>query len=450
MPSQTRTTVFLISLGTLLCGLLLYQTTAIARDDFYVAHHFGGLLPRLKILAYFFSGFLIACWAVLRSIKEYPVKKFLAIILVTAAVAGSIAVVTHPTRSQDLYWSLLLGKASSHSQLNPYQTLPQTLGADPWAYPVLTWKDIPMIYGPLWTWIVAGTTRFTDSLAVALITTKLLFVGLWALSGFIFWKITAELGYDALKRAKYLLFFFWNPFIIQIALVDGHNDILLMLVFLASYYLLLKKNYMASMLVLIAGGAIKYTPLLFLLIPAWYLWQEKNLGVRRYYQLAVVGIFGIAAAVGLFLPFGGLSWKNFAGLSSQLDRIGLPAVQLPGTRFILGLFQFNYAQLHLLGFALVLALIVLCLKYKKPLLAYSLPLVGLFFFATPWFQPWYMIWILPLLMLSWPATAMVGISIFLMLTPELYTPATLSMSLPAYAFYAWGLKTVWEQIKTSS
>ncbi len=447
MRPQLRTTIFLISLGVFLVSLFLYQLTSIARHDFFVAHHFGGLLPRLTTLTYFFSGFLIVLWIVLRRIKTYPVKYLVIITLIGAAVFAGLAIFTHPTRSQDIYWSLLLGKGSTHFNLNPYQTQPMVLASDPWAYPVLTWKDIPMIYGPLWTAVVALATKFTASLAIALLSVKVLFVGLWALAGYFVWKISGEHKLEDLDRAKLLMLFLWNPAVLQIALVDLHNDVFLMVAFLGSYYFLLKKNYWASMLMLIMGALVKYIPGLFLIIPLWYLWHSKLPTQEKYRQTSSALLVGIIATFVLFAPFGGFHLNNFLGLTAQVDRIGLPAVYLPGTNFILSVFHLDYAQLHWFGFILGLLLIVWCLRKNKPLLAYTVPSLAIFFFATSWFQPWYGLWVLPLLMFAWPTIAIVLLSIFLMFLPELITPAELSLSLPAYIFYGWGIKTLWEQIK---
>src|SRR5262249_43983728 len=52
-----------------------------------------------------------------------------------------------------------------------------------------------------------------------------------------------------------------------------------------------------------------------------------------------------------------------------------------------------------------------------------IPLLLIFFFASPWFQPWYMLWILPILVLHVTPVAFTLISIFLCLTPELFSPA---------------------------
>lgn len=433
-----RNTIILVLLGILILALFTFQLTSIARHDFYVAHHFAGLIPRLMGLTYWFSGFLLALVLALHFMKDYPNRWSMAIVLIVFLGLAVIAIFTHPTRSQDIYWSLLLGKGFSHFHLNPYTTQPILLAKDAWAYPVLTWKDIPMIYGPIWALVIIVATWFTNSLAAALLTMKLFFVLVVGLSGYLVWKIGG---------AKPLALFLWNPFVIQIALVDLHNDALIMLSFLASYWFLQKKNYAASMLALILGGFVKYIPWLFLLIPLWYLFKDKQLGAKRYTHLGIAAIMGVALTGLLYAPFGGFSWHNFAGLATQVENIGLASQYLPGTGLLIAFLQLNFAQLHWLGLGLALVVMIWCLYKNKTLLAYILPILVILFFATPWFQSWYSLWVLPLMILAWSPFIIVVVSIFLLFTPELVSPATMSLIIPAYAMYGYTINAIWKQIK---
>ena len=447
-----RTTTLLVGLGLLIAALLYLQLTTIARHDFYVAHHFGGEIPRLRLLAYGFCAVLIALGLVLHMLPDgrggtpaFPASRLLAITLGGAVVFAALAFFTHPTRSQDIYWSLLLGKAASHAHLNPYRTVPSQLSQDPWAYPVLAWRDMPMTYGPLWTWIVILATRFTDSLGVALATMKLLFVALWALAGYLVWRIARLHELDPLQRARLLALFLWNPFVIQCGLVDLHNDLLVMLSLLASYALLLRRSHVASLLALVAGTLVKYVPVVIGLVPLWYLVKVPRPAGDKLRGIAIVAVVAVGVGAALFAPFGGANPGTFAGLAAQADRVGFPDVYLPGTAALIAIFHLSYAWLRMLGLMLAVATIALCLAHDRPLLGYTLPLLVLLFFATPWFQPWYGLWVLPLLMFAWPATGIVLLSMFLILTPELVTPAELSMRLPAVFFYAGALWALWRQ-----
>ena len=101
-----------------------------------------------------------------------------------------------------------------------------------------------MIYGPIWALIVSAATWLASSLGTALVFMKLLGVAILAISGKLLWDCMGVMGFTDLKKCTLLTLFLWNPFVIQITVVDVHNDSLLMLCFLASYLFLLKKNYL--------------------------------------------------------------------------------------------------------------------------------------------------------------------------------------------------------------
>src|SRR5437868_8591660 len=114
--------LILLSLsGMPIVGLFAFQHYVSARDDFYVAHHFPNLIPILQ-----------TCWVDLgvafflvmlasSRLQHVEHKRGLKILLAVFAVLALIALFTRPTRSQDIYWSLLMGKAFSHFHLNPYR-----------------------------------------------------------------------------------------------------------------------------------------------------------------------------------------------------------------------------------------------------------------------------------------------------------------------------------------
>lgn len=440
--------IFLLGLvGLGIISTFIFQLAFVARHDFYVAHHFGNLIPSITGITYVFSGLLVALWLILRNIdKKY--ERWLKIILLGGCVAlVFVAVFTHPTRSQDIYWSLLLGKGFSHFHLNPYTTQPMVLEKDSWAYPVLTWKDMTMIYGPIWALLVGGVSAVTNSLTVALLTMKLVFAGALALCGVLFWKIMALLDIPIIKRYQLAFLLAWNPFVIQFALVDLHNDVFLALSFLASYYFLLKRNYSASMLALLFGGFVKYVPWLFLIIPAYYLLRDVNQGNKRFVSLVKVCALGVFSAWLLYFPFGGLRPQNLVGLSSQVANVGFPTQFLPGTTLVSQFFGMSFAQNRWFGIFFALAVMAWCLYKNKKVLAYTFPIIFILFFGTPWFQPWYGLWVLPLLVLYLPMEVIVITCIFFLITPELVSPSIAAIQISAYTAYLYAANYFFQLLK---
>ena len=437
---HSRGLLILCVLGFLILGGFAYQSIFIARQDFYVAHHFQNLTEALKNIAIFLSvayGFL---WFFLRRDRRLSARTVVIVALIGFGILALIALATHPTRSQDIYWSLLLAKGFSYYGINPYQVDAGTFSEDAWAYPVLTWKDIPMIYGPIWTLFVAGVTTLASSLGGALILVKLGYLLLLIALGFIIWKILTEHGFTARDRSDLFLLFAWNPFLIQAGLIDLHNDIFIMVAIAASYYFLLRKKYGLSILALFFGGLVKYSPLLLVVIPLFY-WikDEYHKPLRLLGGLLITALITVAMVVISYSFFGGLTLANFIGLSTQIDRIGLETEYLSGTAVILKFFELSFKQLRLLGVVLAISAIAWCIRRGLALEAYVVPFLSILFFTTPWFQPWYLLWIFPLILVAWPNPWFIVLTSASLLMPELVSPsiASLLVLTGATVFFFW-------------
>ena len=304
-----------------------------------------------------------------------------------------------------------------------------------------------MIYGPAWTLIAMGVAYLVSSLGAALLLLKSAMLFFIVLSGLLLWRCMGLLDIPIQRKQGIFLLMAWNPFIWQVGLVDAHNDLLLLCSLLASLYFLLKKNYTASIVALTLGGLVKYISLIFVLIPLWYMFRDAHLSTaKKIANFNIAVIVSILLVFFIYMPFGGITLQTFTGLSAQIDHIGLPSVFLPGTALLIKLFHFDFSQLRMLGLFSAVILMLVCLKKQKLLLAYTAPLMLIFFFATPWFQSWYGLWLLPLAALYWPVALIVLVSIFLVFTPELVDPATMSLYLTAYATFAYGVRKIYTDI----
>lgn len=416
-------------IGVILISIFTWQYTYIARKDFYVAHHFGNLLPYIRNLSLILVATYLGLWLCLEKVKISPRTVLYTGIIVFVFILP-IVLFTHPTRSQDVYWSLLLAKGYSTYGLNPYETQVDILSNDSWAYPVLTWKDFPMVYGPLWALPIIGITYLSHSLGLVLILTKALFIMVVSLAVYIFYRILYLADFPEEKRAKYTVFFLWNPFLIQAGLIDLHNDVFVLLAVLASYFFFLKKKYAISILTLVLGSLVKYTPAILILIPLYGLIISRKSIWNLFLKIILVGIASVSLAAVLYVPFGGIKSSNLESLIKQ-GNVSMLSEHLPGTSVLLHYFPIPLDKLRLLGILIAEILIILCIKRRKFLSAYVLPFLVIFFFATPWFQPWYFLWILPLIFILWPSIWIVLITAFLILTPELISPSIASLTLLA-------------------
>ena len=412
----------LIGICALIIGVLIFQQRIFVRNDFYVAHHFGENWPMLKTISIILGALYLGLWAVIRNTK-ISAKNILVIASTAFILIAGVALVTHPTRSQDLYHSLLLGKGLTESGLNPYTTAPQDVDYPSWNYPVLAWKDVAMPYGPIWSDIVIGIAYVTSSLGVALVLAKSFFILVLAFLGFLLFKLAQHQSFTREAAAKITALFLLNPFIIQTVLIDGHSDILVGFFLMVSLYLLSREKYGFSILALAACGLVKYSPFMIMFAPVYL--AIRKYGFKKIGQLLAGLVVSVALVISVYHPFDA-TIRGIIKLVLGINLQGLATEFLPGTTMLIQYFHMTPSHLRIFGIVAAIAVLVWALHKKKIALAYTMPFIVFFFFATTWFQAWYVLWLMPVIFLAWPSVAVVLMTALLLPMPELISPSMVS------------------------
>lgn len=418
-PHGTKAALGLSGTALALLSLLLWNKFYVALPDFRVTADHPDTWYRIIIVAgplIMLSG---ALYYITRLIHLLPWRTALLIVVTAFLLFTAVAITTPPTASQDVYWGLLLSKGFSQQGLNPYMTTPADLSGDAWSQPVLAWRSVSMIYGPLWVLFLSGLTYYTTSLSIALLLIKLTMAVCVAATGLVLWKILRRDRSPEQSTAA-LTLFLWNPFIIQVALIDAHNDVPMMLSFCLSYYLLIRRYETLSFAALFFGGLIKYVSWLMLPIPLIML--IGRIGLRR--SIAPLLWMGSAAAVVTFLcylPFGNPLHLT-SGLAKIWDLGDLPGMELTGSFFLNSVLGMNSGSIRFTGFAIALLLELILVMRNRIGAAYIWPIATLLFLGTPWFAPWYVLWIFPLVLLAYPSWIFVILGISLLMMNEIVTP----------------------------
>ena len=100
----------------------------------------------------------------------------LAVVLVTAAVAGLFLVTMYPVNATDMHMYAARSRLFTTYGVDPIEVAPDAFPADPWR-PLVSaeWAGRPSPYGPLWTLVAAPITWLAgDNLLRALLGFKLL------------------------------------------------------------------------------------------------------------------------------------------------------------------------------------------------------------------------------------------------------------------------------------
>jgi hypothetical protein len=197
----------------------------------------------------------------------------------------------------------------------------------------------------------------------------------------------------------------WNPVVLYETAGNGHNDIAMIFFILAACRLLIGRRYGLSILALVAGGLIKFIPVL--LIPAAGLIALRDLPNARSRArfLAVTTVAGLALSALAYAPF----WHGIQVLGIT-RREHLYTTSLPATAvaYLQGDWGADRAAQAIskvsLGWTLIFALDMgfraLWDRGWDSFVRSAFYILMFYLLVTvPWFQNWYALWPLALAVL---------------------------------------------------
>jgi alpha-1,6-mannosyltransferase len=349
------------------------------------------LAQRIGLMLAFGACGALAAWAYLRAAA--------AAVEPTALLAGAIAIhvvaaLALPLTSNDLFSNLAYGRLA-HDGINPYLAGPAALPAgDPFAVLVgARWQTMPIVYGPIATMV--------DALVVGGLT-------VWqALVVFKLVMVASSLGVVAIAwrvcRDRPLLFIAvaWNPLLAWEVSAQAHNDGLLVLVLTAGVWAgVARRDGVAAILLAVAVLAkLAAAPIL-----ALHMWSL----LRRSPRHAILATIAVVA----------LTVASFAVYWSGLETLRGPVLAAGGEAgrtarsFVdlatilagpLGADTIVYRTLWTLGVAAVIATFARAVYRTRTFddaMHESVVVLLVWNLVTPWFQPWYAVWLLPLVMIE--------------------------------------------------
>ena len=347
-------------------------------------------------------GLLLAGWSAMRAAREATSLAWRALLAGALAIQGA-SLWGLPLTSSDVFTNLAVG-ALRLAGLSPYAHSPAELEGSPLrALVPERWVHDPTPYGPLFHPVVHLAARIGATLGspfwAAFYSYKLVLVAaVLAALALAAWHLREEA--DGRERFALLAL---SPLLAWEVACQGHNDGLLFFVLVAFAVAARRGRAGWATLALVAGVAIKYAlaPLLGL-----HLLVEARRSVPRALGLAALAVAVLGAvfapelqAVTLraVLPMiGGEAARHTHSVTDlaclALDALGWPAASL-----------LVYRTLSALSATLCLALLLraaLVSRTPAQLARSYLWFLFALYLTAPWFQPWYVLWALPLTLLE--------------------------------------------------
>ena len=215
--------------------------------------------------------------------KEIQINKKIILILI---LIFSIAALSYPIFSNDIFNYLFAGKTVVYYHQNPFLVMPKTFQDDLWlrfthyvgnVYYYLGKTPITFVYGPMFLLYTLVPFLFFGAVEFQKLfwSYKLLGAVLFLATGYLFKKINPK---DNLVWA----YWFLNPFLILELLANSHNDLVMIFLFVLSVYWY-QKNKIFGFISFALSVLIKWFSGFLGIV---FLFKEKN----RYWVYKILGL----------------------------------------------------------------------------------------------------------------------------------------------------------------
>jgi hypothetical protein len=385
----------------------------------------GLLLAFALLLAIYFHA--------LRSVRLQPPRDARLGPILAGVLLFSIPLALCPyLLSRDIYSYIVYGRIAALYGDNPAIAAPIAYAHDAYFQYLVSWKDTPSVYGPVWTLFSHALTlaveRAGGGLWLYLLAYKIAMLAAHLANTALIWRILY-----AWKPGRHVygaLLYGWNP----VALIEfagsAHNDVLMIGMVLLAIFCTQRGYWRSAAAALAVAALIKWIAVV--LLPLWAIfWLRREPTWRgrllRAGQLAAVVI---ASAALFYLPYGRVLQSIGAPLAHQaemraenslaalairggqeaLARLGVEAARDPGWRPAAELAVARWSK----GLVALAWLAALYAVWRRPelerLLQVGCWLLLAVLLISPLFRVWYVVWPLALAaLLSWrPAGRAIG------------------------------------------
>ena len=327
-------------------------------------------------------------------------------IFIFLIIVSSIFVFVIPFWCSDVFYYLGIGRLAEKYHQNPYYTdMKNYIDNNEINIEKDTviqkgyknyWSKTTVVYGAIWT-IICSIISFLSlgRLELGLLIFKII--------NFLIHIGNCCLLYKISKRKIFPLLYGLNPFILIEGIANVHNDLFVIFFLLLSLHQLLnKKSIILSVLYLALATDIKYFTILFLPFIIIYYFKDQDVKTRiikciKYGILFV--FFAIIPYIVFFKDF-----RIFMGIFTQRERIAKGLYLFISEYFSNPAGLIEYLKTIALAFFVIIyfnicvrLLFTKEIKFSKQMkIVYLLLLIFLFLLITN-FQPWYFIWLSPLM-----------------------------------------------------
>ena len=329
-------------------------------------------------------------------------------IYIYIAIISLFFVLVIPFLSSDIFYYLGVGRLDSKYGQNPYYVTIKDFveSGENSKYleqdTVLAkgyendWGNTTVVYGPVWTFICKIVSGLTfGNIDIALFIFKLINMAIHLLNCYLIYKITG--------RKLFVLIYGLNPYMFIEGIANAHNDIYVVAFILVSLYFLLKrKNIFVSIVFLALATAIKYFAILLLPFIIIYYFRDKK-PLERLKNCFLYGMLFLLVIVATYLIYV-QDLQVLNGIITQQEKFAKNFYIILMEYFDIPNLVSNVNHVCLISFVIIYFFTCLTLlfkkqiKFRKEIRKIEYFLIAFLFLLITNFQPWYIMWLFPLMM----------------------------------------------------
>lgn len=349
--------------------------------------------------------FCILYYLIIKNRKKVftNIKQILLIVLIVSV----FFMVVIPFESSDVFYYLGIGRIQSEYGQNPYyisvKDYVDNNNVDMEKDTALQkgynnyWSETTVVYGAIWTLvcrIIAGLSFGSVDIGVFLF--KVLNLVVHIFNCYMIYKIS--------HKKIFSIIYGLNPFVLIEAISNVHNDIFVIaFILIATYFLIRKKNLFVTTLFLSFATAIKYFAILLLPIMIIYYFRKEK-PQTRFINCIKYGLLFVAFLIIPYLLYM-QDLQVFKGMADQQGKVTKGIYVLIAEYFTepanlvgkisslaLGIFIIVYF------FKCIMLLAKPQISFRKEMQSFYWMLLVFIFVLITAFQPWYLMWLCPIIM----------------------------------------------------
>ncbi len=323
----------------------------------------------------------------------------LVVAMAASILFAATLVPVYPGGTQDIVHNIADARLAWRHGENPTLVPPSAHPEDPFYRHLFGYADLPSAYGPLWYALVGVPAALAgDGLVANLAAQKSMMALFLVATVLIAWSTARHVGANPVVAVVAVG---WCPLVLWEAAGSGHNDVIMVFFAAAALAAAARRWWLLVFPLLALSALVKFTTLL--LGPIVLVWMLYREGVPRR---AVVASLGAAAVivVGAYVPF----WAG-TDTFAFLERPGMTFMLSPATLLHgalagrLGDLTATRVAQSATGAAFIGVYVMALTRVRAGVTSLGDAgfdaVFGYLVFASWWFWPWYLTWLVPLVAL---------------------------------------------------